>query len=129
MRILLDSHVALWLAASPRRLAEPALALVEDARHELLLSTASAWEISIKHAAGKLALPAPPGDFLPELQRRLRLTLLPIELSHAIRAGSLPMVHRDPFDRMLVAQAHSLAVPIMSADPKLARYDVEIIAA
>ena len=129
MRILLDSHVALWLAASPRRLAEPALALVQDARHELLLSTASAWEISTKHAAGKLALPAPPEDFLPQLQRRLGLTLLPIELSHAIRAGALPMVHRDPFDRMLVAQARTLAVPIMSGDPKLARYDIEIIAA
>lgn len=57
------------------------------------------------------------------------MTLLPIELSHAIRAGALPMVHRDPFDRMLVAQARTLAVPIMSADPKLARYDIEIIAA
>jgi PIN domain nuclease of toxin-antitoxin system len=105
------------------------LTLVQDTRHELLLSTASAWEISIKHAARKLALPAPPEDFLPQLQRRLGLTLLPIELSHAIRAGALPMVHRDPFDRMLVAQARTLAVPIMSADPKLARYDIEIIAA
>jgi PIN domain nuclease of toxin-antitoxin system len=127
MRILLDTQIALWLAASPAKLSERALELAQDAGQELLLSTASAWEISITYAAEKLPLPTPPAEFLPELQRRLQLSMLSIELSHAVHAGSLPLLHRDPFDRMLVAQAQLLRVPIMTVDPKVARYDVEIV--
>lgn len=128
MRVLLDTHVALWLAVSPGRLSPATSQILCDPRHELLLSTASAWEISVKYASEKLPLPAPPEQFLPEMQRRLRLSVLPIELPHAIRAGALPLWHRDPFDRMLVAQAQILDAPIVTVDPKLARYDVEVMA-
>ena len=127
MRVLLDTHIALWLAVAPARLSASAASIVKDAHHDLVLSTVSAWEISVKHATGKLPLPEPPEDFVPELCRRLRLTVLPIELPHALRAGALPALHRDPFDRMLVAQAQIADVPIMTVDPKIARYDVEVL--
>lgn len=127
MKLLLDTHIVLWLAVAPAELSAEATSLVRDARHELVMSTASAWEISVKHATGKLPLPAPPEDFVPELCRRLRLVAFPIELPHALRAGALPPLHRDPFDRMLVAQAQIADIPIMTVDPKIARYDVEVI--
>ncbi|HEY5979223.1 MAG TPA: type II toxin-antitoxin system VapC family toxin [Microlunatus sp.] len=127
MRLLIDTHIALWLAVSPARLSASASSIVRDGAHELVLSTASAWEIAVKHAAGKLLLPAPPEAFVPELCRRLRLAVLVIEISHALRAGTLPMLHRDPFDRVLVAQAQVVGLPIMTVDPKIARYDVEVI--
>lgn len=128
MRFLLDTHVALWLAVDPTKMSATTIELVRDVRNELLFSTASVWEISIKYAADKLRLPAPPQDFVQELQWRLRLSVLPIELPHAIRAGGLPALHRDPFDRMLIAQAQLLELPIVTVDPKLAQYDVEIVA-
>lgn len=129
MRLLLDTHVALWLASDPGRLADAALELVNDPRSELLFSSVSAWEISIKYTAKKLLLPAPPKEFLPEFQRRLKLTALPIDTAQAVRAGELPMVHRDPFDRMLVAQAQTLDVAIMTVDPIMGRYDVKTVSA
>lgn len=129
MRILVDTHVVLWLAVDPDRLAADAAATIRDAQHDLLFSAASAWEIAIKHAAGKLELPAPPEQFLPQLQRRLRLVPVPIDVPHAVRAAALPPHHRDPFDRVLVAQAQLLSVPIMTADAKITSYDVEVLRA
>lgn len=128
MRILLDTHIALWLAVSPDRLSEPAAMLLRDPRQELLFSAASAWEIAVKHASDKLPLTSSPDEFVPELCRRLKLSVLPIELPHALRAGALPLHHRDPFDRMLVAQAQVTGAPIMTVDAKLERYEVEVIA-
>lgn len=125
--LLLDTRIALWLASEPDRLSDSSRALVDDPRTDLLFSSASAWEIAIKYAAEKLALPAPPSEFLPELQRRLRLTAVPIDVGHAVRAAALPMLHRDPFDRMLVAQAQALGVPIMSVDGAIGRYEVEVV--
>lgn len=127
MRLLLDTHVALWLAVSPSRLSASTSTLLRDARQELLLSAASAWEISIKHASGKVALPSTPEKFLPEMQRRLNLVVVPIRIEHAIRAGGLPPLHADPFDRMLVAQAQTMGTPVVTVDPKLAQYEVEVI--
>lgn len=127
MRLLLDTHVMLWLAVSPAKLSEATLERVRDARQDLLMSTVSAWEISIKYANGKLPLSSVPAEFVPELQRRLKLSVLPIELTHAIRAGALPPLHRDPFDRMLVAQAMTHGLPIVTVDPRIAAYGVEVI--
>ncbi|MDN5761263.1 MAG: type II toxin-antitoxin system VapC family toxin [Microlunatus sp.] len=127
MRLLLDTHVMLWLAVSPAKLSEATLERVRDARQDLLMSTVSAWEISIKYANGKLPLASAPAEFVPELQRRLKLSVLPIELTHAIRAGALPPLHRDPFDRMLVAQAMTHGLPIVTVDPRIAAYGVEVI--
>jgi len=100
---------------------------VEDPSTRLLLSTASTWEIAIKHAQGRLALPAPPDRYIPELLRRSGIATLPIELDHSLRTGGLPRHHADPFDRMIVAQAQCLGIPVVSADRQLARYDVDVI--
>jgi PIN domain nuclease of toxin-antitoxin system len=127
-RVLLDTHVALWLAAAPERVPAALLAIASDASTDLLFSAASAWEISIKSANGKLALPRAADDFVTELTRELALQELPISIDHAARAGALPPIHRDPFDRMLVAQAQALGVAIMTVDPKIAAYDVSVLA-
>lgn len=127
-RILLDTHVALWLAASPERLPPALLEAASDASTDLLFSAASAWEITIKHEIGKLTLPRPPRDFVSELISELALDEVPIAIDHALRAGALAPIHRDPFDRMLVAQGLSLGVAIMTVDPKIAAYGVTVIA-
>jgi PIN domain nuclease of toxin-antitoxin system len=100
---------------------------MEDGGNELLFSVASSWEIAIKYAVGKLALPEPPPDFVPPRLRRDRISTLHIEHRHALHLASLPMHHRDPFDRILIAQAQLEGVPIITADHRFHRYDVEIL--
>lgn len=129
MRILLDTQCWLWMALAPERLGAEARGLVETTQNELVLSAASAWEIAIKHAIGKLRLPAPPERFVPSRQVTLRTLALPIDQDHALRVGTLPAHHRDPFDRMLIAQAQAEGLPILTADPVFSRYDVTVIAA
>jgi PIN domain nuclease of toxin-antitoxin system len=127
MRLLLDTQCWLWMAAAPERLSATARAMVEDAGNELLFSAGSAWEIAIKYALGKLQLPEPPDRYVPSRTVALRTTPLPIEHAHALVAGALPPHHRDPFDRVLVAQARLERIPIMTADPVFARYDIDVI--
>lgn len=129
MRLLLDTHVWLWLQVAPERLSERSLAIVSDSSNELLLSAASAWEIAIKHALGKLRLPSPPGEYVPRRLETSGTTALPVELRHALHVATLPAHHRDPFDRLLVAQAQLERLPLISADPQLAAYDVEVLPA
>jgi PIN domain nuclease of toxin-antitoxin system len=129
MRVLLDTQCWLWMAAAPERLSTRARALVETTDNELLLSAASAWEIAIKHALGKLALPEPPERYVPSRAAALRTSPMAIEHAHALRVAALPPHHRDPFDRLLVAQAQVEDVPILTADPVFARYDVSLIEA
>jgi PIN domain nuclease of toxin-antitoxin system len=126
---LLDTQVWLWLQAHPDRLSGPVRALVEDAGNEVLLSGASAWEIAIKYRLGKLPLPQPPQTYVPDRMRRSATLGLPVELAHALRTGELPDHHRDPFDRLLVAQAQLLEVPVLTADPAFEAYDVTVIRA
>lgn len=127
MRVLLDTHVWLWMLTEPARLGE-ALDLVSDARNELLLSAASTWEIVIKHGLGRLELPEPPAVYVPDRIRSTQVTPLAIEHSHTLEVAQLPLLHRDPFDRLLVAQARVLRVPVVTADERLAAYDVEVVA-
>lgn len=127
-RHLIDTHVWLWLQAEPGRLRAEIRNLVEDAATELLLSAASAWEITIKHGLGKLVLPSEPAVYVPDRMRISGTTPLAIEHAHVLRTGQLPAHHRDPFDRLLVAQAQILDVPIVTADPQIAAYDVEVVA-
>jgi PIN domain nuclease of toxin-antitoxin system len=115
------------MAASPERLSARSRALVESFEHELFLSAASAWEIAIKHALGKLRLPEPPARYVPSRLESLRTQPLPIEHGHALRVGMLPSHHRDPFDRLLVAQAQLEDLPILTADAVFSRYDVTVI--
>lgn len=126
MRLLLDTHVWLWMLTEPERLGS-ALELVEDHRTELLLSAVSSWEIAIKHAIGRLPLPEPPASYVPARIRSTGVTPVAVEHIHALAAGALPEHHRDPFDRLLVAQAQLTGVPILTADPAFARYEVETI--
>jgi PIN domain nuclease of toxin-antitoxin system len=115
--------------AHPDRLGERARALVDDRGNELLLSAASSWEIATKHALGRLPLPAPPDVYVPDRMRRTGTTPLPVEHAHALGVASLPLHHRDPFDRLLVAQARAIGVPILTVDPIFGEYDVEVVPA
>ena len=126
MRLLLDTHVWLWMLAAPERLGD-ARATLENADHELLLSAASSWEIAIKHDLGRLRLPQPPDLFVPDRIRASGVVPIAIDHVHALEAGRLPRHHRDPFDRILVAQARQLDVPIVTADPLITAYDVSVL--
>lgn len=124
---MLDTHVLLWALMEPEKLSAPALACIEDPATRLLVSSASAWEISIKHHLGKLqGAEAVLNDFSGHL-KRLQADLLAITLEHALAAGALPRHHRDPFDRMLIAQAKLERVALVSSDGAFAAYDVEVI--
>ncbi|MGH2854187.1 MAG: type II toxin-antitoxin system VapC family toxin [Solirubrobacteraceae bacterium] len=128
MRVLLDTHVFLWLQTEPERLGCH-LPVVEDPRNKLIVSAASSWEIAIKHALGRLPLPEPPQRYVPERLRAIGAEALPIEHSHALAVATLPPLHGDPFDRLLVAQAQLLDVPILTADPTVAQYPVHALLA
>jgi PIN domain nuclease of toxin-antitoxin system len=117
------------MAASPERFSNRARSLVLSTGNELYLSSASAWEIAIKHGLGKLPLPEPPHRYVPSRVEKLRMWALPIDHSHALRVATLPPHHRDPFDRLLVAQSQVEDLPILTADPIFDRYDVTVIAA
>ena len=127
MRALIDTHVFLWWVLDTPRLSLEGRRILEDGENELLFSAASAYELTIKAQRGRLTLPEPPDSYVPSRLVANGLTSMPIELSHALRAGSLPPIHRDPFDRMLVAQAQIEGLPILTADPAISRYDVETI--
>jgi PIN domain nuclease of toxin-antitoxin system len=127
VRILLDTHIFLWLQTEPEQLGEQ-LRVAEDPNNDLLLSAASSWEIAIQHGLGRLPLPEPPGRYVPARMRAIGAQPFPIEHSHALAVASLPPLHDDPFDRMLVAQAGALGVPLMTADEKVIQYDLETLA-
>lgn len=129
MRVLLDTQVWLWMLAAPDRLSAASRALLVVAENELLFSAASAWEIAIKHGLGKLQLPESPAKYIPRMMVHTSVTPLPIHHRHALHVAELPAYHRDPFDRLLVAQAQVEGVPIISADPHFRQYDVEVLPA
>lgn len=121
MKLLLDTHLLLWAAGQPDRLSDTARALLSDPRNELIFSAASIWEISIKRGLGR-------ADFRvdPRLLRRGLLdngySELPISSAHAVSIDGLPAIHKDPFDRLLVAQALAEGIMLVTADALLAQY-------
>jgi PIN domain nuclease of toxin-antitoxin system len=121
MKLLLDTHLLLWAAGEPRRLSAPALALIEDPVNALVFSAASLWEVAIKRRLGR-------SDFRvdPRLLRRGLLDNgyheLPVTSEHAIATDDLPSIHKDPFDRILVAQATVEGMLLLTTDPVVARY-------
>jgi PIN domain nuclease of toxin-antitoxin system len=129
MRLLLDTQVWLWTHLQPERLRPEVRERFVDPSSALLLSAASSWEIAIKYALGKLPLPEPPHDYVPWRMRRDAVDGLPVTHTHALHVASLPRHHGDPFDRLLVAQAQLEDVPLVTADPHIARYDVTILPA
>jgi len=123
VKLLLDTHVLVWWLEDATRLSQRAVAILANRDNSILISAAVGWEIAIKVSVGKME----PRSILHGLDRvldRQSFSELPITLEAAIRAGLLPLHHRDPFDRLLVAQAQSLNIPILSADALLDPYDV-----
>jgi PIN domain nuclease of toxin-antitoxin system len=120
VRVLLDTHVALWWLNDPDRLREATVEVIEDGENEAMLSAASVWEAGIKQTIGKLDTPRP----LSESARKRGLVELPISWMHADRAAQLPRLHADPFDRLLVAQALVEDLVLVTRDPLIQQYDV-----
>lgn len=127
MRILLDTHALLWWLLDDPRLTDAARRAISPADHRVLVSSASAWELTTKQRLGKLP---EIGDIVETLPRHLRLErfeALPIGFEHALLAGQLPGPHRDPFDRMLIAQSRKENLHVVTCDAVFADYDVEVI--
>jgi len=123
VRLLLDSHVLLWALNDPGRLPPRVSVLLVDPALAVFVSVASLWELRIKAASGKLDLP----PNLPDLIRASGFDLLPIELRHIDRLGGLASHHRDPFDRMLIAQALADDLTLVSADRMVTLYDAPVL--
>lgn len=126
-RVLLDTHIWLWFIAAPSRLGKKGLHLLENNSTELFLSAASSWEIAIKYKLGRIPLPEPPDTFIPPRLIRDGIKSLPVEHQHACHVANLPHHHRDPFDRILIAQSQIERCAFITADKKLKEYDVEMI--
>jgi len=127
MRVLLDTHALLWFLFDDARLSGRAAELIQDRESEKLLSIASLWEISIKMQLGKLDLGMPLETFFADFVRGRSLDVLPIELPDLLAYHALPLHHRDPFDRLLIAQATRQGVSIVTRDNSFSAYDVECI--
>lgn len=125
MRLLLDTQVWLWSIAAPDHLSDEIATLLIDEENELILSAASVWEIAIKAAAGKLKFTGKPEAQMPGYITRSGVQPLAMTAEHALRAAALPPHHRDPFDRILVAQAQLEELVLVSADRQFESYDVE----
>jgi PIN domain nuclease of toxin-antitoxin system len=128
VKLLLDTHIFLWLQTDPERLGDQ-LRVVEDERTELLLSAVSSWEIAIKYGLGRLPLPEPPERYVPSRMRAIAAEALAVEHPHALAVATLPNLHRDPFDRLLIAQASLLGLTILTADRAVAQYPVPTLMA
>lgn len=126
MRILLDTHAWLWLLLEPQRIGPATRSLVSDPAHVFHLSIASAWELAIKHAAGRLTLPESPLDYVRTRTRADGIALLAITLDHVCRAAELPRLHADPFDRLLIAQAQMDDLVLLTHDQQIPRYGVPV---
>ncbi len=127
MKVLLDTCTFLWAIGEPDYLPARVADLILMNENEVYVSAASAWEIAIKHRLDKLPLPEPPADYVPMAMRRLVVEALPIGHVHALQVGTLPDHHRDPFDRLLVAQAQLEDLTILTADHTIGDYAVEAI--
>jgi PIN domain nuclease of toxin-antitoxin system len=127
MRALLDTHVFLWWISDDPRLSAHAREIITNGENTLFLSTASGWEIAIKAKLGRLKLPEPLEAFVPEQMALNAIESLPVQMSHALHVHTLPLHHRDPFDRLLVAQAQLDNLPILTADPQIALYAIRTV--
>jgi len=127
VKYLLDTSVFLWTAGAPDKMNKEAATLLSSRSSKLYLSAVSSWEIAIKLALGSLILLRRPSEFIPDAMRALTIQALDITHSHALAAGELPPHHRDPFDRILIAQARAENMALLTADRALAKYDVETL--
>lgn len=126
MRLLLDTHTFVWWDIEPTRLSPRALTLCQDPENQLVLSVASIWEMAIKIQLGKLHFVKPLADTIAEQQRMNDVEILPIMVAHALAIETLPLLHKDPFDRLLIAQARVENMPFISRDRELAAYSITV---
>lgn len=124
MRLLIDAHALIWVLDDPRRLPPASRAALEDAGNELFVGAGTIWELSIKVALGRLALSLPFADWMSQAIRDLGASVVPIRIEHATAQIGLPYHHRDPFDRLLIAQALHDGFGVVSADAVFDRYGV-----
>lgn len=129
MSYLLDTQVWLWMRNEPEKLRSEARTIIEHPENRLHISAATAWEIATKATVGRLRLPVAAEDWLTDARRLVDVTQLPITFAHAARAGMLPRLHRDPFDRMLVAQAQLEGLTLITSDAQVAAYDIDVVRA
>jgi len=127
VRFLLDTHTFLWWITDDPHLSERARQVISDPENDIFLSAASGWEMAIKTQLGKLQLPDHFEQFIAEQLFRNNITSLPVMMSHALHVQSLPLHHRDPFDRLLIAQSQLEKMSIITTDSAFADYDVEIV--
>ena len=124
MRYLLDTSALLWYVADHQRLSSVATQILNDPATDIHLSLASIWEVAIKFNKGKLILPLPFDDFVDVTIRRYSLRILSIQVPHLRRVARMPLHHRDPFDRLLVAQSIVENIPIITSDAAFDRYSI-----
>ena len=127
MRLLLDTHVFLWYISADPKLPATFRVASQNPANEIYLSAASVWEVVIKHHLGKLPLPSPPETYLPQQRDAHGIASLPIDEGAMPHLAGLPLLHRDPFDRLLVAQALQHGLTILTVDPDVSVYSVPIL--
>lgn len=127
MQLLVDTHTFIWWASEPDKLSSTALEACQDATSSLYLSVGSIWEIQIKHQLGKLQLHKPLDEIIQAQQTANDLQVLPIEVSHILELYKLPYHHRDPFDRLLIAQAKVENLSLLSGDSVFSQYAVRVV--
>ena len=127
MRLLLDTHVFLWYIAGDPLLPTSFRGPIQDPANDAYLSVASVWEAVIKYGLGKLPLPSPPEEYLPRQRHRHRIASLPIDEGTFVHLAKLPLLHRDPFDRILASQALQHNLTIVTADDAVRAYPVKLL--
>jgi PIN domain nuclease of toxin-antitoxin system len=129
MRLLLDTHVFLWYISADPQLPIAFRDAIRDPANEVFLSVASVWEAVIKHCLGKLPLPDAPAEYLPRQREAHRIAALPVEEAALAHLAGLPPLHRDPFDRILIAQALQHGLTLVTVDDAVRAYPVPLLSA
>ncbi len=127
MKLLLDTHVFLWMISNPSQLSKTVKEIIEKEENEIFLSSVSGLEISIKFGLDKLKLPEKPDIYIPRQMKKSKIKILPLKMNHALNVYNLPDIHKDPFDRLLISQSQLENIPLATNDQKIKQYPVEII--
>ena len=126
MKLLLDTHAFLWWITNDSRLSARVYKALQSQKNEIFLSAVSGWEIAIKASLGRLDLPKNPAKFILEQIRLNAIQTLPVHITHALHVSTLPNLHKDPFDRMLIAQSQTERLPLATVDSQITQYKVKV---
>ncbi|MDJ0765222.1 MAG: type II toxin-antitoxin system VapC family toxin [Myxococcota bacterium] len=127
MKLILDTCTFLWIVTDDQRLSETARSAFLDENNDVYLSAVSTWEIAVKHSLGKLPLPAPPDRFIPEQRSRHHIDPLPLDEIATLQLCKLPLLHKDPFDRMLICQAIAAGAALLTPDEQISQYPIRTL--